>query len=148
MMICGATLLFGIVAAGVISSRYLSPLMSALGAIRSGRLDGVKTNIKELDHIIEELRSLRAKDMPLPDDFFAEVIRRISAMTPVEKKVFHSFIQGDADRDTMRALFLTKQALNTHIARICEKLGVPGREALLLYVEIIKMSGQTAKLTD
>jgi hypothetical protein len=48
----------------------------------------------------------------------------------------------------MSEMFIPKQAYSKNIRRICEKLGIPGGEALALYVEFIKMSGQVDKITE
>jgi len=141
-----ALTMIGILASIIFSRRYLNPFMSTLGAIRSGRLGGIKTNIVELDQLIEEVSNLRAKGGPLPEYFFADFARRTGTLSTVEKRILSFYIDGTSDTDIISALFITKQALRKHSVRIYEKLGVSSKEAFVLYIELIKMSGQTNRI--
>ena len=146
VLLCSAFLVLGIVVSGFIVNRYLNPITATLGAIRSGNLDGIQTNIVELDQLIEEVRNLRTKGMPFSEDLFNDFQKRIGTLLPVEKKVFDYYLAGMADKEILSSLFITKDTLSKHNARIYEKLGVSGRDALALYIELIRMSGQADKI--
>jgi len=148
ILICAGILLIGAVISGIISIKYLTPIMSAFEAIRSGNLDGLRTNIAEIDDVIGEIRNIRTKGSPLPEDIFNEFIKRTGTLLPVEKKIFYYYIDGTADKEIMPALFITKEALRKHSERIYEKLNVSGKNALMLYIELIKMSGQINKIAE
>jgi len=78
----------------------------------------------------------------IPDDFFADFTRRILTLTPVEKIILKSCINAAPDKEIMSALYITNEALRKHYERIYYKLGVSGNEELMLYIRLIKMSGQ------
>lgn len=143
-------ILFALAAMGIpasifISRQSLNPVMSALNAIRSGNLDGVKTNIVELDQLIEQVKKLHANDRPFPDDFFEDFEKRVRMLTPVETTIFRYYLKGTAANEIMSGMFITKSALKTHNERIYTKLGVSGENTFLLYIELIKMSGHIDK---
>ena len=148
VIICIVLLVLGLAVSFIAGRRYLSPIESALNAIRAGNLDSVKTNIVELDQLVEEMKTYHDKDRPFPDDFFSDFIKRVGTLSPVEKKILDYFIDSAADKEIISALFITKDALKKHSERIYKKLGVSGKEALMLYVELMKMSGQTDKITN
>ena len=131
----------GILASIVLSRRYLNPIIAALGAIRSGNLEGIKTNIVELDQLVEEVRNQRAKDRPFPDDFFAGFIKRVRMLTPVEKTIFRYYLDGMDVKEIMSKMFITKNTVRIHNERMYGKLGVSDKETFMLYVELIRMSG-------
>jgi hypothetical protein len=107
--------IIGVGAAALISGRYLTPFISTLNAIRSGELDGVQTNITELDSLIEEVRSLRSNNKPLPDDFFSAVIKRVDTMASADKRMFISLINGKSENEIISELLISKQAFNINI---------------------------------
>jgi len=143
--VCAVLLTVGFAISLFIGRRYLNPIESALIAIRAGKLDGVKTNIRELDQLVEQVKAQRANNRPFPDDFIAEYYRRIKTLSPVEKRLLDCYINGADDKEIMTALFITKDALRKHNQRIFEKLGVSGKDVLIMYIELIKMSGQADK---
>jgi len=78
----------------------------------------------------------------IPDGFFADFKKRVLTLTLVEKKILKSYIDAKTDKEIMSALYITSEALRKHCERIYYKLGVSGGEELMLYIRIIKMSGQ------
>jgi len=146
--ICAALVLIGGAVSIFIGRRYLNPIMSALDVIRSGKLDGVKTNIVEIDQIIAQIRDQKGMDKPFPDDFFNDYKRRIKTLTPVEKNIFGYYLMDMDQKKILSALFITKNAVRIHNERIYSKLGVSGRKAFMLYIELVKMSGFTDKVAS
>jgi len=135
-------ILFGVLISIVISRRFTNPLVATLDALRSGNLEGVKTNVMELDQLIDEVKALRKKDRPYPNELFQDVLKRVDTLSPVETKIFHCFISGMARKDIMSAMFITKDAFRKHNERIYDKLGISDTETFMLYIELLKMSGQ------
>ena len=80
--------------------------------------------------------------MEIPDNFFADFTKRVLTLTLVEKKILKNFIDGTPEKEITSALYITNEALKKHYERIYYKLGVSGREELMLYIRLIKMSGQ------
>jgi DNA-binding CsgD family transcriptional regulator len=50
------------------------------------------------------------------------------------------------EKQILSEIFITKKALKKHSERIYEKIGVSGRQALMLYLELVKMSGQSDRI--
>jgi len=146
IIICAVLLVLGLTVSYFAGRRYLSPIESALNAMRAGNLDDAKTNIVELDGLVEQVKILREKGRPFPDDFFIDFIKRVGTLSPIEKKILDLFIDSATDKEVISKLFITKDALKKHSERIYMKLGVSGKEALMLYVEFMKMSGQINKI--
>jgi len=146
VFICAGMLVLGLTVSYFAGRRYLSPIESALNAVRAGNLDDVKTNIVEFDALVEQIKSFRDKGRPFPDDFFIDFIKRVGTLSPIEKKILDLFIDSATDKEVISKLFITKDALKKHSERIYMKLGVSGKEALMLYVEFMKMSGQINKI--
>ena len=144
--VCVAFLSIGIFVSLFFGKRYINPIMSAFDAIQSGNLESVRTNISEIDKLIEQIKNLRSADRPLPDDFFEDFTKRVGTLTPVEKNIFRYHIDSISEKEIMSKMFITKNAFKKHNERIYNKLGVSGKQALMLYVELIKMSGQTDKI--
>ena len=140
-------LVLGLTVSFIAGRRYLSPIESALSAIRAGDLENVKTNIVELDELVGQVKTFREKGRPFPDDFYMDFIKRAGTLSPVEKKIFNLFVDSASDKKIISSMFITKDALSKHSDRIYKKLGVNGKEALTLYIELMKMSGQISKIT-
>jgi len=146
VIICTGLLVLGLTVSFFAGRRYLSPIESAINAIRAGNLDNVKTNIVELDELVEQVKNFREKGRPFPDGFFIDFNKRVGTLTPVEKKIFNMLISPATDKEIISEMFITKDALKKHSGRICKKLGVSGKEALMLYIELMKISGRTNKI--
>jgi len=146
VLICTVMLVLGLTISYLAGRRYLSPIESALNAMRAGNLDDVKTNIVELDELVGRVKSFRETGRPFPDDAFIDFIKRVGTLTPIEKKLLDLFIDSATDKKIISLLFITQDALKKHSERIYKKLGVSGKEALMLYIEVMKMSGQIDKI--
>jgi len=147
VVVCIALLATGLTGAFIFGKRYLlSPIESALIAIRAGKLEDVKTNIIEVDRLIEQVKTQRSDEKPFPDDFFADFLLSVKTLTPAEKRIFTYYINRSDDKEIMAGLFITKDALHKHNLRIFEKLNVSSKEVLVTYIELIKMSGQADKI--
>jgi DNA-binding CsgD family transcriptional regulator len=140
-LILFAIMIIGITAALILSWRYIDPFTSAFRQIREGNLDGVRTNIVEIDDLIGQLRGLRDKDKPFPNDFIEGFTSRARGLTQTEADIFRYYVGGLSDKEIISHIFITKSALLTHRARIYEKLGVSGKPAMMLYIELLKTSG-------
>jgi DNA-binding CsgD family transcriptional regulator len=148
IIICLVLLILGLSISFIAGRRYLSPIESALSAIRAGDLDSVKTNIVELDELVGQVKAFREKGRPFPDDFYMDFIKRVGTLSQIERKIFDFFVDSASDNKVISAMFITKEALKKHSGRIYKKLGVNDKEALTLYIELMKMSGQISKITN
>jgi len=148
VIICSALLVLGLIVSFLAGRRYLSPIESAINSIRAGDLDSVKTNIVELDLLVEQVKTYQEKGRPFPDDFFVDFRRRIGTLSPIEKRIFECYVDSASEKKIISILFITKDALMKHNSRIYNKLGISGRETLMLYIELMKMSGQADMFTE
>jgi len=148
IIICAVLLVLGLAISLFAGGRYLSPIESALSAIRAGDLDNVKTNIVELDELVKQVKTFREKGSPFPEDFYTDFIKRVGTLSSIEKRIFDFFVFSSPDSKIISTMFITKDALGKHWDRIYKKLGVNGKEALTLYIELMKMSGQINKITN
>jgi len=148
VIICAGLLVLGLGVSFIAGRRYLNPIESALNAIRAGNLNSVKTNIVELDRLVEQIKTFQEKGRPFPDDFFMDFIKRTGTLSPVERKIFGFFVASASDNMIVSSMFITKDALEKHSVKIFKKLGVNGKEALMLYIELMKMSGQINRISN
>ena len=146
-LICAAFLIIGIAVSLFFGKQYINPIISAFEAIQSGSLEDVKTNIAEIDKLIEQIKTLRSANRPLPDDFFEDFTKRIKTLTPVETNILRYQIDSVDEKDITSKMFITKNALRKHNERIYAKLNVSGKQALVLYIELIKANGQADRIT-
>ncbi len=138
--ILAALILLGTLGSVYIGRKFLSPIMSALEAIKSGNLQGIKTGIMEIDSVIEQMRR-HNKNEPLPADIFSGFIARAKTLTTVEKSVFRLCLEGLDDAAILKKLYISKSDLAVLSERIYAKLGLSDKKTLLLYIELIKMGG-------
>ena len=138
-----AVLVLGFGVSLYISGRYLSPIVSAFDAIRAGNLDEVKTNIVEIDLLIDKIREQGAMGETLPVGLFEGFVSRAATLTPTEMGIVRAYSEGMTDKDILAKVFISKQTLQKHMENICRKLGMSSRDELMLYVELIRMSGLT-----
>ena len=78
-------------------------------------------------------RASSGSDMlEIPDDYFSDLTRRIRTLTPVEKSIFRYYLEGHSGKEILHMIYISEETLQTHDERICSKLGVSGKEALML----------------
>jgi len=145
IIICVAMLILGCALSLFISINYTSPIKSALNAIADGNLElAPKTNIKEIDRIIEKLR---LKDSHTPDELFEDFFARHKTLTPAEAGIFKCYFSGMTNDEIMKSLFITDHTLKAHNRHIFAKLAVSSKNELLLYIEMIKKSGLEQRIS-
>ena len=120
--------------------------MSAFDVIRSDNLDGAKTNIVEIDRLIEKIKESRSKNSPLPDNIFDDFTARIEILNPVETSILRYYIDGTGIKEISSKMFVTMNTVREHTSHIYVKLGVMSKDEFMLYVELIKKSGLAEKI--
>jgi len=146
-LICALIALVAICISLLISGKYLNPIKVALEAINSDNIETLtKTNITEIDNLIERIKELRSKNRPIPDDLFEDFIARIRTLTPAEMNVFRCHLDGKNNAEIQSCLYISMSTVKAHNSRIYAKLGVASKDELMLYVELIKKSGMTEKI--
>lgn len=147
ILLCAMFLLLGIAASALISKRYMAPIAAGLSAINLQDVDSIgKTNITEIDEIIEQIKSIR-KDRSLPpDNLFEDFITRIRMLTPTEKTIFRYYAEGKTNNEILSLMYISLSTLKTHNSHIYGKLGINSKEELLLYVKLIQKTGRFAEI--
>lgn len=146
-LICAALLMLGVCVSLFISKKYLTPIMYAFETIRSDNLDDVaKTNILEIDQLIELIQALYTKGKPLPDNLFEDFIARVKTLTPTEMVIFKYYLEGKGNNEILSLMFISLSTLKTHNGHIYAKLNVSSKDELMLYLELIKKSGRLAEI--
>ena len=140
-----ALLAIGVIASVFLARRYVQPITDNLvAAAENGAHE--KTNIVEIDILLDKLRELRSKDRPLPDNLFEDFIARVRTLTPTEKSIFRLYAEGKGAEEVIEAMYISAHTLKTHNKHIYSKLGVSSRDELTLYIELIVKSGQEEEI--
>lgn len=146
VLICGLLLALGVGVSALISKKYLSPIMNAIDAVQPDSVDASKTNILEIDRLLEKIKAMRADESPLSDNLFEDFIGRIKTLTPTEMIIFRYYLEGKTAAEVVSLMFISKSTLKTHNGHIYSKLGVSSKDELMLYVEMIKKSGRLSEI--
>jgi RNA polymerase sigma factor (sigma-70 family) len=139
---------FSAVAASLLSRRYISPVLNALGTIRQHTLsDYRKTNIQEIDDLLAflaEQDQQNARTVPPPESrletsaLFNDFVQSIETLSPAERAVFNLYMEGYSAKEIAEMLCLSINTIKTHNKRIYMKLNVSSRNELLVYVRMMK----------
>jgi len=130
----------GIAASMYLSKRFVKPITDKLSEAAQGGFPE-KTNIVEIDQLLEKIKELRSKDNPLPDNLFEDFIARVKSLTKTEMEIFRHYAAGKNINDIPSLMFISAHTLKNHNTHIYQKLEVSSKDELMLYVELIKKSG-------
>lgn len=145
--ICALLLILGFGLSFYMSKRYLAPIIYAFDAIRSGDPEAaVKTNMLEINELLEQIKAMRTKTDPLPDDLFDDFIARVRTLTRTEMELFRYYLEGKNGREVLSLMYISVNTLKSHNKHIYTKLNVSSRDELMLYIELIKKSGLMEKI--
>lgn len=147
ILLCISFLLIGIAASIFISNKYINPIISGLAAISSQDIDDIaKTNITEIDEIIEQIRAMSRNKALLHDNLFEEFISKVKTLTPTEKKIFKYYAEGKTNKEILSLMYISLSTFKTHNGHIYSKLGISSKDELLLYVKLIQKSGYISEI--
>lgn len=137
----------GVIISIFISKKYTSPIAAGLSAIGSQNIDGIdKTNIREIDEIIEQIKAAHIGKSTLPDNLFEDFIEKVKLLTPAEKTIFRYYVEGKTNSEILSLLYISLSTFKTHNSHIYSKLGISSRDELLLYIKLIQKSGYISKI--
>lgn len=137
----------GILISFIISKKYISPIMAGLSAIGSQNIDSIdRTNITEIDEIIEQIKATHRDKSSLPDNLFEDFIEKVKLLTPAEKTIFRYYVEGKTNSEILSLLYISLSTFKTHNSHIYSKLGISSRDELLLYIKLIQKSGYISRL--
>jgi RNA polymerase sigma factor (sigma-70 family) len=133
-----------------ISRRYIQPVLQALEQAKHPR-PNAQTNIPEIDDLIA---FLAAQDALEPSGeggaattaaehsaLYREFVANIATLSPAERAVFDLYVEGLTAREIAETLCLSINTIKTHNRRIYGKLNVTSRKELLVFVKMMKETG-------
>jgi DNA-binding CsgD family transcriptional regulator len=145
--LCALFLLAGTGASVFIGNKYMNPITAGLTAIGSQDIDSIaRTNITEIDEIIEQIKARRTGKAPLPDDIFTDFIRRVKTLTPTEKVIFLYYLEGKSTGEILELMYISTNTLKTHNNHIYTKLNISSRNELSLYIRLMEKSGRLSEV--
>lgn len=137
----------GLIISVFISKKYMKPIAAGLSAIGSQNIDVInKTNITEIDEIIEQIKEKHKDKSTLSDNLFEDFIHKIKLLTPAEKTIFNYYVEGKTNSEILSLLYISLSTFKTHNSHIYSKLGISSRDELLLYIKLIQKSGYISKI--
>ena len=145
-------LIFGVVAAALISRHQMAPVVGALQRVKDGKVSTYeKTNIQEIDDLIQFLAardtstgfSLETEEVTKTSPLFQNFVKNIATLSPAERTVFNLYMKGYTAKEIAEILCLSINTIKTHNKRIYAKLNVSSRKELLLYVRLLQEQEET-----
>ncbi|NLB51486.1 MAG: hypothetical protein GX808_00925 [Syntrophomonadaceae bacterium] len=138
----------GIIAALVLSRRFLKPINEGLDIIKSADLSSApRTKIAEIDNLIDYLavhnQELyeKARQENLSLSILDEFLENTKELSPAERSVFDLYVKGHTAKEIAEILCLSINTIKTHNKRIYMKLNVASRDELLLYINMLDEIG-------
>lgn len=146
----GALLLLfvlSIVLAHFLSKVYTKPISSTFQKIINNDSDITKTDIDEIDALIEYIKQVNQKqlgdsgtnktDLQISNDatederlLFAE---RLETLTKTEREILNNYLKGQTTKQICEERYISMNTLKTHSSRIYSKMYVNSRSKLLAY---------------
>lgn len=138
-----------------ISKRYIRPVVEALDVVKSGGSRDIRTNIQEIDDLLEYLAAQDASREEAMQAHLAagaegdqavggpnlsayeEFVRNIATLSSAERAVFNLYMQGHTAGEIAQMLWLSINTIKTHNKRIYTKLNVTSRKELMVYVQMM-----------
>jgi len=131
----------------VLSKRYVKPITDTIENIAQGTVaDGQRTNIKEIDALIEKLLMLHSSDNPIPENLFEDFIGKTKSLTRAELTILRFHIQGKSTEQIVGELFISPETLKRHNNHIFKKMNVQSKNELVVYGALIEQCGLLSEI--
>lgn len=141
-------MILGIVISFILSKYYIVPISRGIDIIKNNPKSKIKTNILEIDELIEFISSKETDNEKETDPnsiILNEFLENIKSLSPAERSVFNLYAQQYNAKEIAENLCLSINTIKTHTKHIYSKLNINSKEELILYVEILKESGRDIK---
>jgi DNA-binding CsgD family transcriptional regulator len=140
-------MILGIIISYILSKYYILPISKGFDIIKNNPKEKVKTNIFEIDELIEFLSSKTEieKGTDSSSIILKEFLKNIKTLTPAEYSVFSLYARQYNAKEIAESLCLSINTIKTHTKRIYSKLNINSKEELILYVEMLRESGMNIK---
>jgi DNA-binding CsgD family transcriptional regulator len=140
----------------LLSVKYVRPIVSGLEAVQtSGGETPGNTGIAEIDELYRFLRN-RAEPGQMTVDglpagikaMFDSFIQHSYTLTDAERTIFLYYIDGVQIQDIPDLIYTSMSTVRKHNRSIYDKLGVAGKDEMMLYIELIRRCGRLQELYD
>ena len=135
---CTAFLAITFFFAYYISRRYHLPIAQGIHAIKGGASQ--KTYVTEIDDLLEFLAvndTLHNADMSA----FYKFKENLRNLSRAETAVFNLYMEGYSAEEIAARLYVSINTIKSHNKSIYRKLNVSSRKELMVYVQMMKISG-------
>ena len=146
LLVC---LLFGVIISLILSKQHVKPILAKIEhIIGQEALSDTSINISEIDQLVAKLKESYGSSQVVleTENIFNDFIERVANLTPTEMVIFQYYAEGKTFDEIKALMFIATGTLKTHNTHIYNKLNVPSKDTLLLYVELIKKTGNYEKL--
>jgi DNA-binding CsgD family transcriptional regulator len=150
VFLCLLFVVAGVLAALVISRRFVRPIISGLNQLASNEIDDcTSSNITEINNLISQLREkhVNSTGQNLPDNLFEDFLSRVKQLTPTEKQIVSCYQTGKSTSEVLAVMFISPSTLKTHNSHIYAKLNVASRDELNLYFRLLEKCNRLNELT-
>lgn len=145
--LCSFFMVLSIISSFVLSRYYIKPIYSAINTLKDDPGTKVKTNIFEIDELIEyissrEKISRNKKENESDSIILNEFLKNLKTLSPAELAVFNLYAKDYSAKEIADELYLSINTIKTHTKHIYSKLYIKSKDELILYVEMLKESGK------
>lgn len=144
VFICTILMLLGIIVSFILSKYYIIPINKGIDIIKNNPREKVKTNVLEIDELIEFLSSKNThskKETDHNSQILNDFLKNIKTLSPAERSVFNLYAQQYNAKEIAETLCLSINTIKTHTKHIYSKLNITSKDELVLYVEMLKELG-------
>lgn len=121
-----------------ISRRYNLPILRGIDAIKEGLPH--KTNITEIDDLLEFLATNDTGQSDVDMSAFYEFKKNVKKLSRAETAVFNLYMEGYSAAKIADMLYVSINTIKSHNKNIYRKLNVSSRKELMVYAQMMKTS--------
>ena len=140
-------LLAMLVAATVLSRRFVKPINESLAAVRGDTTEVVTSGISEIDELLTMIRERPVG--ALPPDVEARLCgfaERANTLTGTERTILQYYMDGYTVKDIPELARISASTVKTHNRNLYRKLGVDSFDELKVYIELFAACGRSGEL--
>ena len=140
-------LLAMLVAATVLSRRFVKPINESLAAVRGGTTEVVASGISEIDELLTMIRTRPAG--ALPPDVEARLCgfaERAGTLTGMERTILQYYMDGYTVKDIPELAHISASTVKTHNRNLYRKMEVDSFDELKVYIELFASCGRSGEL--
>ncbi len=140
-------LLAMLVAATVLSRRFVKPINESLAAVRGDTTEVVTSGISEIDELLTMIRERPVG--ALPPDVEARLCgfaERANTLTGTERTILQYYMDGYTVKDIPELAHISASTVKTHNRNLYRKMGVDSFDELKVYIELFASCGRSGEL--